>query len=67
MQQPIDSLGPPGILGIWGEWLLILRELGSTGNFFQGFGEQAHILGDLGSPAKKYKEISPYRKSLYFV
>ena len=29
------------------------RDLGSTGNYFQGFGEQAHSLGDLGSPAKK--------------
>ena len=28
-------------------------ELGSTGNYFQGFGEQAHSFGDLGSPAKK--------------
>ena len=45
--------GPPGVLGIWGEWLFIFRELGSTGNYFQGFGEQAHSFGDLGSPAKK--------------
>ena len=41
------------VLGIWGEWLFIFRELGSTGNYFQGFGEQAHSFGDLGSPAKK--------------
>ena len=40
-------------LGIWGEWLFIFRELGSTGNYFQGFGEQAHSYGDLWSPAKK--------------
>ena len=47
---------PPGVLGIWGEWLFIFRELGSTGNYFQGFGEQAHSFGDLGSPAKKLKK-----------
>ena len=45
--------GPSGVLGIWGEWLFIFRELGSTGNYFLGFGEQAHSFGDLGSPAKK--------------
>ena len=43
--------GPPGVLGIWGEWLFIFRKLGSTGNYFQGFGEQAHCFGDLESPA----------------
>ena len=42
-----------GTPGFWGEWLFIFRELGSTGNYFQGFGEQAHSFGDLGSPAKK--------------
>ena len=46
-------IGPPWVLGIWGEWLFIFRELGSTGNYFQGFGEQALSFGDLGSPAKK--------------
>ena len=46
-------IGPPWVLGIWGEWLFIFRELGSTGNYFQGFGEQAHSFGDLGIPAKK--------------
>ena len=45
--------GPPGVLWIWGEWLFNFRELGSTGNYFQGFGEQAYSFGDLGSPAKK--------------
>ena len=49
------SLGPPGILGIWGEWLFIFRDLGSTGNYFRGAGEQAHSFGDLRSPAKKQK------------
>ena len=48
-------MGPPGFLGIWGEWLFIIRELGSTGNYFRGSREQAHIFGDLGSPAKKQK------------
>ena len=47
----------PGVLGIWGEWLFIFRDLGSTGNYFRGAGEQAHSFGDLGSPAKKQKKI----------
>ena len=41
------------VLGIWGEQLFIFRELGITRNYCQGFGEQAHSLGDVGSPAKK--------------
>ena len=57
-------MGPPGVLGIWGEWLFIFRELGSTGNYFRGAREQAHTFGDLGSLAKKQKKI---RKSLHFV
>ena len=39
--------------GAWGEGLFIFRKLGSTGNYFQGFGEQIHCLGVLGSPAKR--------------
>ena len=31
--------GGAGVLGIWGEWLFIFRELGSTGDYFPGFGE----------------------------
>ena len=45
--------GPPGVLGIWGKWLFIFRELGSTVNYFQVCGKQANIFGDLGSPVKK--------------
>ena len=45
-----------GVLGIWGEWLIIFRDLGRTGNYFRGSGEQAHSFGDLGSPAKKQKK-----------
>ena len=48
--------GPPGVLGILGEWLFIFRDLGSTGYYFRGAGEQAHSLGDLGSPPKKQKK-----------
>ena len=51
--KSVSDLGPPGVLGNWGEWLFIFRELGSTGNYFQGFGEQVHSFGDLGSPAEK--------------
>ena len=46
----------PGVLGIWGEWLFILRELGSTGNYFQGFEEQTYSFGNIGSPAKTKKK-----------
>ena len=28
--------------GFWGEGLFIFRELGSTGNYFRGAGEQTH-------------------------
>ena len=47
------NLGAPGILGIWGEGIFIFRELVSTDNYFRAAGEQAHSLGNLGSPAKK--------------
>ena len=30
-------IGPHGFGGSGGEWLYIFRELGSTGNYFQGF------------------------------
>ena len=33
------------VLGSWAEGLDILRELGSTGNYFMGAGEQAHTFG----------------------
>ena len=48
----VDNENPRG-LGIWGERLFIFGELGSTGNYFRGAGEQAHNLGDLGSSAQK--------------
>ena len=57
--------GPPGVLGIWGEWLFIFRDLRSTGNYFRGSGEQAHSFGDLGSPAKKQKNKG--KDSILFV
>ena len=49
------TMGPQGVLGIWGEWLFIFRKLWSTGNYFRGAREQAHNFGDLGSLAKKQK------------
>ena len=57
-------LWPPGVLGIWGEWLFIFTKLGSHGNCFRGAREQAHNFGDIGSLSKKQKKI---RKSLHFV
>ena len=44
---------------------IFFRELGSTGNYFQGFGEQVHSFGDLGSPAKKIKKS--YLKGKAFI
>ena len=51
-------VAPQGFLGSWGEGLFIFRELGSTANYFRGAGEQAHNFGDLGSTAKKKKNIN---------
>ena len=62
--QSAISIAPSGVLGICGEWLFIFRELGSTGYYFRGDGEQAHNFGDIGSLAKKEKKT---RKSLHFV
>ena len=59
----LQLMGPRG-LGIWGGWLFIFRELGSTGNYFRGAREQANNFGDIGSLAKKQIKI---RKSLHFV
>ena len=50
-----EALGPPGVLGILGEWLFIFRELGSTGNYFRGAKEQADNFGgflDISAPNK---------------
>ena len=59
--------GPPGVLGIWREWLFIFREMGSTGNYFRGAREQANNFGDIGNLAKKAKKKKKIRKSLHFV
>ena len=49
-----------GPQGFWrsGEncFLFIFRELGSTGDYYQGFWEQAHSFGDFGSPVKSKKK-----------
>ena len=47
-----------------GRMAIYFRELESTGNYLQGFGEQAHSLGDLGSPAKRKKN---YHLKLHFL
>ena len=47
----------PRALGIWGEWLFIYRELGSTRNYFREAREQAHNFGDFGSLAKKQNKL----------
>ena len=58
-------LGPPWVLGIWGEMLFIFRDLWSTGNYFRGAGEQAHIFVDLGSPAKKQENKQKNDSNLF--
>ena len=58
---------PPGVLGIWVEWLFIFRELGSTGNYFRGAREQAHNFGDIGSLAKKQKKKAKASICLIFI
>ena len=54
-EQKIDfqyNLAPRDF-GDLGRMAIYFRELGSTGSYFKGYGEEAHIFGDLGSPAKK--------------
>ena len=46
-------MGLQWVLRIWGEWLFIFREVGSTGSYLRGSRVQAHSFRDLGSPAKK--------------
>ena len=43
--KSVSDIEPPGVLGIWGEWLFIFRELGSTGNYFQAFGSKFIVFG----------------------
>ena len=50
------ELGRLGVWGIGGEWLLIFRELGSTGNYLKGGREQVHNFVDLRSLAKRQKK-----------
>ena len=58
MNKAVIEVGPPGVLGIWGEWLFIFMELGSTVNYLWGAGEQAHsFFLDLRSLAKKQQKI----------
>ena len=58
--------GPLVVLGIWGEWIFIFKELESTGDYFQGFEEKTHSFGDLGRPAKKVKKNLSLKEKLTF-
>ena len=49
-------MGLPRGFGDLGRMAIYFQDLGSTGNYFMGAGEQAHSYGDLGSPAKKQKK-----------
>ena len=42
----LEAYGPPGVLGRWREGLFIFKDLGSTGNYFSGAGEQVHSFRD---------------------
>ena len=46
--------------------LFIFRELGSTGKYFRGAGEQAHNFGHLGSTATKLRKRDLGRSEHYF-
>ena len=59
--------GPQGVLGILGEWLFIFRDLGSTGYYFRGAGEQAQSFGDQGSPAKRQNNEGKASILLHFL
>ena len=43
--KSVSDKGPPGVLGIWGEWLFIFKELGSTGIIFRHLGSKFIVLG----------------------
>ena len=47
---------PPWILGSWGEWLFIFRELGGTDYYFRGAGEKSHTFGNFESIAKHLRK-----------
>ena len=57
-------MGLPGGFGDLVRTAIYFRELGSSGNYFQGSGEQAHSLGDLGSPVKKQKKKKKKKKKI---
>ena len=44
---------PPGILGIWGEWLLFSGSWGALVIIFMDLGSNLIVLVDLGSHVKK--------------
>ena len=66
-QRLDESIGAPGVLGIWGEWQFISKELRSTGNYFRGAREQACNFGDYGAlpKSKKDKEKPPFCSIFY--
>ena len=40
-----ETAATPGVLGIYGEWPFIFRELESTGNYLRELGSKLIILG----------------------
>ena len=50
---------------MWGEWLFIFTELGSTGNYFLGFGEQAHSLRGFMEPCKRLFKKSHLKEKAF--
>ena len=69
-QGHIKIMGHLGVFGSWGEVLFIFRELGSTGNYISGAGEQAHSLAIKGALPKSKKyfflNLTLKEKPLFF-
>ena len=64
----VTKCGAPRGFGDLGRTAIYFRELGSTGNYFHGSGEQAHSFGDLGNPVKKQKiNLKSHLKGKAFV
>ena len=53
-------IGPPWVLGIWGEWLFIFRELGSTGpRSAVGNVSGYRCVSDCRSRGREFDEFDP--------
>ena len=64
------NVGPPGVLGIWGEWLgrmaIYFQGPGVHWLLFSGILEHAHSFGDLERALQEKKIIKSYLKGKAF-